>query len=424
MYREEDRVTREGNLHEEIPRDEMLLDVCLEEVLSGQAPPSLSAHILASLEQSQSSGSEPPLLEPPLVEPPLVAPPVQEISQTRTSEGAVYGSSAAATVVGVSRSSARRAPRKRQSQQWIGLAAAASVLALAVGIGYLVWQSGDGSTTVATDDGNMPGAIGEVTQPLPSDLRPDRRQIAARPFSEPLFGANFPPVPEESAVPWPLPYAVTQQPNDQVVRFVNEHLDHSASAQEIDDDQWCRRVFQQVLGREPDSEELVDFATSDSPSKREQLVDRLLSSDRYREEYARHWAGQWSDELLASSHSSAGSEIKLASREGLQRYFYDELRSGKPHDELTAELIAATGSNRTDSPQYNGATNFVLSQTLRQGGTIDAGALTSTVSRVFLGHQGQCAQCHDAGESGSGSWLPFSNRPGPNAMRRRVKFVW
>ncbi len=77
-------------------------------------------------------------------------------------------------------------------------------------------------------------------------------------------------------------------------------------------------------------------------------------------------------------------------REGLEEYLYQSLRQDKPHDQITAELLTATGS-----PKSNKATNLLLASDGNEA------QLAATVGRVFLGHQGQCAQCHDApGERG------------------------
>jgi len=420
MYREEDRINQQsanstGADGEETPRDEMLLDVCLEEIFSGQTPPDLTAPILAALPMSPANTAvplaEPPLAEPPPVAPPVAAPPVQTQQPGERApagndrapsgnEASGNGQPADAKVMPVRVPSATTALRQRQRaqtvRQWLGLAVAASVLAVGIGVGAaaLRWSYSQGAGEVAQRHNASPRSDQAVARdPHVEPTRSEHDASAVSPFDQTLFGANFPDVPAESAVPWELPYAVERQPDGQVVRFVNQHVRNSSPSEAgsvaLDDDQWCRRVYRQVLGRDPSSEELVDFATSRSPAKRQQLVDQLLTADKYREEFAQHWARQWTNELLGPE--VAGAQGELANREALQRYLQEAYRAGKPHDELAAELISATGAALPGSPQFNGATNFVLS------GIHDKKAkLAATVGRVFLGHEGQCAQCHDA----------------------------
>ena len=396
MYRDEDQ----GLTPEEIiPRDEMLLDVCLEEVLSGQAPPDLRAQILARLEQSPSQPV--PTAEPPRVPAatPIAPPPVPPPVQPAHNQGAeqqvvphVHSRQSRRLRVGASHIHARQDGMR----QWLGMAVAASLLAVGLGVGVVAWQSANRNNVASREQGEIE-ASGESTTAggnTPEEVQRHRRdhdqalELASKPFSEPLFGAGFPALPEEDRVPWSLPYTVEKQSTADVVQFVNQQVAHrSASSREgmLEDDQWCERVFQQILGRSPTSEELVDFATSGAADKRTQLVDTLLTRESYQEEYASHWADVWTNELLAVSDEDQ--------REPLRAYLAEALRTGKPHDALTKELIAAS-SQSDDAANGNGAQAFVLAHLDE-----DKSKLAAQVSRVFLGHKGQCAQCHDNSDS-------------------------
>jgi hypothetical protein len=74
----------------------------------------------------------------------------------------------------------------------------------------------------------------------------------------------------------------------------------------------------------------------------------------------------------------------------MEQYLRQSLAQNKPYNKLVHELLTATGSAQPGSEGYNGAVNFVLA-----GMNKDATLATSRVSRVFLGHQLQCAQCHN-----------------------------
>ena len=368
MYRDEDpRLTAD-----ETPRDELLLDVCLEEILAGQKPPDLRAEILSKLDAVAG-----PLAEPPFVEPPVAPPPVQ------TAASASNGSAAVDIHATVVPSRQRVRASRSLSRQWFGVALAASVLLISLGI--FVWQQSDRFVAVTPEVGNSVSNRGtsEVKTPLRTEQRTVTQSegLVVGRFSEPLFGAEFPPVPDEQAVPWALPYAVEPQDDGSVVSFVNSQVVNTVG--QTDDDQWCRQVFHQILGRQPSSIELVEFAADASPNKRATLVDRLLSGEKYQEEYAAHWAEIWANELLGAVKNASPEH-----RNALQSYLAESFRAGKAHDVLTTELLASQGTIESTG----GAASFVMAA------ADDKARLTAQVSRVFLGHNGRCAQCHDGSE--------------------------
>ncbi|MBI1904533.1 MAG: DUF1549 domain-containing protein [Planctomycetia bacterium] len=152
-----------------------------------------------------------------------------------------------------------------------------------------------------------------------------------------------------------------------------------------DDGQWCRRVFLDIIGRIPTSEEVYEFLGDRSPTKRQDLVDRLLTSDDYAEDFARNWTSIWMN-LLVGRSDDAGT----VNREGLRQYLRRSLLKNKPYDRLVSELISATGTNRPGDPDHNGAVNFLLAHTQEK-----ATPATSRIAQTFLGVQVQCTQCHN-----------------------------
>jgi hypothetical protein len=160
-------------------------------------------------------------------------------------------------------------------------------------------------------------------------------------------------------------------------------------AKAVDDATWCRRVFLDVIGRIPRSDELREFLDSHATDKRTQLVERLLHEERYTAEYAGHWATVWSNVLIGRS---GGSDARsLTNRDGLQKYLRDSFAVNKPYDKLVHELVTATGTNKPGAADFNGAVNF-LSEKVNDDNAVLA---TSSTSRIFLGQQVQCTQCHN-----------------------------
>jgi hypothetical protein len=141
------------------------------------------------------------------------------------------------------------------------------------------------------------------------------------------------------------------------------------------------------LGRAPTADELKGLADDKAANRRQKLVERLLTQANYTAEYARHWSVIWTTVFLGKSGGQPGS---LASRDELEKYFAPALAANKPFNQIAQELLTATGSARPGSEDYNPAVNFLLD-------AMDANATvaTSRVARVLLGHQLQCAQCHN-----------------------------
>jgi len=152
--------------------------------------------------------------------------------------------------------------------------------------------------------------------------------------------------------------------------------------------EWCRRVYLDLIGRIPTVDELEAFFKDSSKSKRIELVDRLLFDDRYVEEYARHWTTIWTNLLIGRSGGT--NNRSPINRAGMQKYLRDSFARNKPYDQLVYELISATGSNTPGTDGFNGAVNFLI-------GKLDENATQATAdtSRIFLGMQVQCTQCHN-----------------------------
>ncbi len=74
----------------------------------------------------------------------------------------------------------------------------------------------------------------------------------------------------------------------------------------------------------------------------------------------------------------------LLAMQPLEEYLIEAFKKNTPWDQIATSFITATGDVRE-----NGATAIIMAQ---MGETSD---ITAEVSRIFLGIQIQCAQCHD-----------------------------
>jgi len=156
-----------------------------------------------------------------------------------------------------------------------------------------------------------------------------------------------------------------------------------------DEIKWCRRVYLDVIGRIPSYDEFSEFAKDKSPEKKWTLLTRLLNDSRYTEEYANHWSTVWTNILIGRN---GGMENRsLTNRTGMQKYLRDCFAQNKPYDEMVLELVTATGATKPGTEGFNGAANFLVMKLNEEDGT----QATAAVSRIFMGLQVQCTQCHN-----------------------------
>ena len=179
------------------------------------------------------------------------------------------------------------------------------------------------------------------------------------------------------------------------VAMINDHVEQTwrdfeiEPSPEVDDSLWCRRVHLDLIGRIPTLAELTAFMKDRGDDRRSNLVDRLLHDDRYTEEFARHWSTVWTNILIGQSGGT--DDRSMVSREGLGKYLRDSFARNKTYDRLVYELITATGSTKPGTENFNGAVNFLIDKVNDEKGSL----ATSSTSRLFLGLQVQCTQCHD-----------------------------
>ena len=155
------------------------------------------------------------------------------------------------------------------------------------------------------------------------------------------------------------------------------------------DGEWCRRVYLDLLGRIPTVKELNSFLSEKGESRKKNLVNRLLYDDAYTEEFARNWTTIWTNLLIG--RTGGNDNNSMISRAGMQKYLRDSFAREKPYDEMVKELVIATGTTTPDSKDFNGAANFLIDKVNEE----DAAQATAATSRIFLGLQVQCTQCHN-----------------------------
>ncbi len=209
----------------------------------------------------------------------------------------------------------------------------------------------------------------------------DRQWWAFRPVLEPALPA---------ADPW------THSPLD---RFILAKLkaEGLAPAPEADRVTFIRRATFDLHGLPPTPGEVAAFTADAAPDAVERLVDRLLSSPRYGERWARHWL-----DLVRFAESDGYRQDAFRPhawpyRDYVVRAFNDD----KPYDRFVQEQLAGDELAPGD-PQVFVATGFLrlgiyeFNQRNAPGQWKDIlNDITDVTGDVFLGLGMGCAKCHD-----------------------------
>jgi hypothetical protein len=145
----------------------------------------------------------------------------------------------------------------------------------------------------------------------------------------------------------------------------------------VDDETFLRRISLDLTGKLPDPDAVRRFVVDPAKDKRLKIVDELLRSDAY----AVNWARYWRDTVTYHTPASANYlRWKL-----FDDWWTTQLRTNRPWNEVVTSLVTASGINDEVAP-----VNYL---TAMYGNPVE---IAATTSRVFLGVQIQCAECHNA----------------------------
>jgi hypothetical protein len=167
-----------------------------------------------------------------------------------------------------------------------------------------------------------------------------------------------------------------------VPRYINEMIREAWANSSVKpsptapDADFLRRAYLDLLGRIPTVQEATAFLESRDKGKRTKLVEYLLAHPDYPKNFGNVWT------VILIGRQNQGRNVD---RDALRSWLRRQFAENRPWNEVAYELIAAKGSNKE-----NGAVNYTLAH-------MEFGAvpLTSITTRVFLGQQIQCTQCHD-----------------------------
>ncbi len=175
--------------------------------------------------------------------------------------------------------------------------------------------------------------------------------------------------------------------HDPVVAFINDEIRKTWDDNEVrpsrvaDDAEWLRRVFLDIVGHIPPAAEIDAFVRSRDDAKRAEVVERLLADP----DYVHNWTNIWTNLLLGRQTP------RRTSREGMEKFLREAVTRNRPWNQIVHDLLTAEGRDDED-----GAVNFLMGQLSgnpnREDYTVEA---TARSTRLFLGTQVQCTQCHN-----------------------------
>lgn len=236
----------------------------------------------------------------------------------------------------------------------------------------------------AADPRDGPGTLPSM-QADPSDPVSGREHWAFRPLSD------FVP-------PATSTWATTAIDQFVDARRTEARLDPSPQA---DRQTLLRRVFVQLTGLPPTIQQAEAYLSDDRPDAYERLVDQLLQSPQFGEQWGRHWLD------LARYADSNGLDENFLFREAwrYRNYVIDSINADLPFDQFLIEQIAGdllpAQSTEQRDRQRTAAGFMVIGPKVLLGNDAEqrkmdvADEQIDTIGRAILGQTLGCARCHD-----------------------------
>ena len=371
-----------------------IMRVSLEELMGNHQPPRLTERVMKSLAESPEDND--PRTQR------LVESAIDDLASERS--GVTPRSSNLTATV-----------RHRDLRRWTGVIVALSVVVFAV-LSVMVLiaiRESMQPPQIAnpSDNSSNPAPLNITPQPWlspdgpqnPSHIESHEPRIAEQSTStsgpEDQTTNETGPASDPSRPTPQLPWQDRDAPDIQfVVAQVNQQLTEQwrvagvKPAAKVSDLAWAERVFKLILGRSMTPAEQTSLE-SRLPLSRSRVVGELLYGDQYRGEFTRHWSERFGNYLLTSTQSRNET---LISPDAFIGHLQQQLDQQVGLDEIVVSLVTATGKVTPNQPEFNPATNFLVSTNDEKG----IGATEATL-RLFWSERAACSRCHDPKTSAS-----------------------
>lgn len=175
--------------------------------------------------------------------------------------------------------------------------------------------------------------------------------------------------------------------NNFVDNFIFDTIDANgiAPAPLTSDAEFLRRVSIDLTGRIPQPERLRAFLESNAPDKRAKLIDELMSSPAFADQWTHFFANKF--EVTSGYYSYIG----LQGRTLFRRFLQDFVNRDRSYKDAVTEMLTASGD-----ANENGPANFLV-RGWQDGDPMQDtyDTLTDRVSTRLLGIKTECISCHD-----------------------------
>ena len=157
-----------------------------------------------------------------------------------------------------------------------------------------------------------------------------------------------------------------------------------------------RRLSIDLTGLPPSAQEMEAFLNDPAPDAYEKTVERLLSSPRFGERWARHWmdVARYSDTKGLPAPINADRRFHFAY--SYRDYLIDAYNADKPFDQLIREQLAADMLPQDPEKKGLAALGFITVGRCFQNQINDiVDDRIDVVTKGLLGLTVTCARCHD-----------------------------
>ena len=253
------------------------------------------------------------------------------------------------------------------------------------------WPSESRQRELATDDGNDSKPADGVTVKTSGGLGDEWTNRRYKP--EDLWAFQIVVRPH-------VPRRPAHDSENPVDAFIHRKLDAAGiePAARADKLTLIRRATFDLTGLPPTPQEIDDFCADDSLFAFQDLIDRLLESPRYGEQWGKHWL----DVVRYADTSGFSNDHVRPNAWRYRDYVVRAFNSDKPYDQFIREQIAGDELDPADVENLIAVgflrmgpwehTAMSVAAVTRQQYLDD---ITNSIGVTFLGQALRCAKCHD-----------------------------
>ncbi len=163
-------------------------------------------------------------------------------------------------------------------------------------------------------------------------------------------------------------------------------------AAQTNDYEFVRRVYLDLTGRIPSSDQVLSFVGDTTANKRANLIETLLASSQWVDRWTMFFGDLYKN---ASTWPSTGTSIATQGRDAFNTYIRAGLTNGTPYNQVASALIGSQGTNNFTQGELNWIVNGRVTGTgIPIQDTWDQE--TANVADTFLGISHlNCLLCHN-----------------------------